>query len=198
MKKQLLSSVAAAAIILGGAYGISEFRSGTADAAATVQQSQSKTLIGVAKAEEIALKSAPGQVESIELEKKLSSTYYDIDIQQKNQEVDVRVDAYTGKVVSVRKEADNDDDDYSYTSAGAASDAKLITAAKAAAAANAAIKGKVTDVDLDRDDGTAVYEVEIRNGRISTEVGVDAYTGKVLYTDVDSGDDDDDNDGYDN
>lgn len=192
MKKQLLSSVAAAAIILGGAYGISEFRSGTADAAATVQQSQSKALIGVAKAEEIALKSAPGQVESIELEKKLSGTYYDIDIQQKNQEVDVRVDAYTGKVVSVRKEADNDDDD-NYTSAGAASDAKLITAAKAAAAANAAVKGKVTDLDLDLDDGTAVYEVEIRNGRTSTEVGVDAYTGKVLYTDVDT----DDDDGYD-
>ncbi|AIQ45113.1 hypothetical protein R70723_03805 [Paenibacillus sp. FSL R7-0273] len=197
MKKQLLSSVAAAAIILGGAYGINEVRSGTAAAAPAVQQSQSKTLIGIAKAEEIALKAAPGQVESIDLEKKLSGTYYDIDIQQKNQEVDVRVDAYTGKVVSVRKEADNDDDDYNYTSAGAASEAKLITAAKAAAAANAAVKGKVTDVDLDRDDGTAVYEVEIRNGRTSTEVGVDAYTGKVLYTDVDSDDDDDDNDGYD-
>ncbi|CAM4517530.1 PepSY domain-containing protein [Paenibacillus typhae] len=195
MKKQLLSSVAAAAIILGGTYGINEIRSGTAEAASAVQQTQSKTLIGVAKAEEIALKAAPGQVESIDLEKKLSGTYYDIDIQQKNQEIDVRVDAYTGKVLSVRKETDNNDDDDHYTSSSAASGAALITAAKAAEAATAKVAGKVTDVDLDRDDGTAVYEVEIRNGRTSTEVGVDAYTGKVLYTDVDS--DDDDNDGYD-
>ncbi|KUP25681.1 PepSY domain-containing protein [Paenibacillus sp. DMB5] len=194
MKKQLLSSVAAAAIILGGAYGIIEIRSGTAEAASAVQPTQSKALIGVAKAEEIALKEAPGQVESIDLEKKLSGTYYDIDIQQKNQEIDVRVDAYTGKVLSVRKETGNDDDDDHYTST--ASGAALITAAKAAEAATAKVAGKVTDVDLDRDDETAVYEVEIRNGRTSTEVGVDAYTGKVLYTDVDS-DDDDDNDGYD-
>ncbi|MBY0014661.1 PepSY domain-containing protein [Paenibacillus typhae] len=195
MKKQLISSVAAAAIILGGAYGINEIRSGTAEAAPAVQQTQSKTLIGVAKAEEIALKAAPGQVESIDLEKKLSGTYYDIDIQQKNQEIDVRVDAYSGKVLSVRKETDNDDDDDHYNST--ASGAVLITAAKAAEAATAKVAGKVTDVDLDRDDGTAVYEVEIRNGRTSTEVGIDAYTGKVLYTDVDSDDDDDDNDGYD-
>lgn len=195
MKKQLLSSIAAAAIILGGAYGINEIRSGTAEAASAVQQTQSKTLIGVAKAEEIALKAAPGQVESIDLEKKLSGTYYEIDIQQKKQEIDVRVDAYSGKVLSVRKETDNDNDDDHYTSS--ASGATLITAAKAAEAATAKVAGKVTDVDLDRDDGTAVYEVEIRNGRTSTEVGVDAYTGKVLYTDVDSDDDDDDNDGYD-
>ncbi|MNB85906.1 Peptidase propeptide and YPEB domain protein [compost metagenome] len=198
MKKQLLSSVAAAAIILGGTYGINEIRSGTAAAAPAVQQSQSKTLIGIAKAEAIALKSAPGQVESIDLEKKLSGTYYEVDIRQTNKEVDVRVDAYTGKVLSVRQDTDNDDDydddNYLSDAAASASGTQLITAAKASEAALAAVKGKVTDVDLDRDNGTAVYEVEIRNGRISTEVGVDAYTGKVLYKDVDS---DDDNDGYD-
>lgn len=53
------------------------------------------------------------------------------------------------------------------------------------------MKGTVTDIDLDRDRGTAVYEVEIKNGRVSTEVGVDAYTAKIVYTDVDSDDDDD-------
>jgi uncharacterized membrane protein YkoI len=89
----------------------------------------------------------------------------------------------------VRKEADNDDD--SYTAANTASSGTLITAGKAAEAAAASVKGNVTDIDLDRDNGSAIYEVEIRNGRISTEVGVDAYTGRVLYKDVDSDDDED-------
>lgn len=186
--KKIWSSIAAAALILGGAYGIGEVQGGsTAEAAPTVK-SQGKTLIGAAKAEAIALKAAPGQVESIELDKKGSSTYYDIEIQQTRQEMDVRVDAYTGKVLSVRKDADDDDDRYAEAPA---SGGKLITAGRAAEAAQAAVKGTVTDIDLDRERGTAVYEVEIRNGQIKTEVGVDAYTAKIVYTDVDSDDDDD-------
>ncbi|WP_047014135.1 PepSY domain-containing protein [Paenibacillus sp. IHB B 3415] len=188
MKKKVWSSIAAAALILGGAYGIGEVKGGTAAAAASVQ-SQSKTLIGVSKAEEIALKAAPGQVESIDLEKKLSGTYYDVEIRQTKQEMDVRVDAYTGKVISVRKETDDDDDNYEV--AATAPSGTLITAAKAAEVASASVKGTVAEIDFDRDNGGAVYEVEIRNGRVSTEVGVDAYTAKIVYTDVDSDDDDD-------
>lgn len=190
MKKKLWSSIAAAALILGGAYGIGEVKGGTAAAAASVQ-SQSKTLIGVSKAEEIALKAAPGQIESIDLEKKLSGTYYDVEIRQTKQEMDVRVDAYTGKVISVRKETDDDDDDDNYAVAATAPSGTLITAAKAAEVAAASVKGTVAEIDFDRDNGGAVYEVEIRNGRVSTEVGVDAYTAKIVYTDVDSDDDDD-------
>ncbi|WP_405107307.1 PepSY domain-containing protein [Paenibacillus sp. FSL K6-1217] len=158
----------------------------TAEAAASVK-SQSKTLIGVSKAEQIALKAAPGQVENIELEKKASGTYYDIEIQQTKQEMDVRVDAYTGKVISVRKDSDDDD---SYKAAPAPG-GKMITAGKAAEVAQAAVKGTVTEIDLDGDHGGAVYEVEIRNGQVKTEIGVDAYTAKVVYTDTDSDDDDD-------
>ncbi|MEK3674017.1 PepSY domain-containing protein [Paenibacillus sp. FSL R10-2771] len=189
MKKKVWSSIAAAALILGGAYGIGEVKGGTAAAAASVQ-SQSKTLIGVSKAEEIALKAAPGQVESIDLDKKLSGTYYDVEIRQTKQEMDVRVDAYTGKVISVRKETDDDDDD-NYEVAATAPSGTLITAAKAAEVASASVKGTVAEIDFDRDNSGAVYEVEIRNGRVSTEVGVDAYTAKIVYTDVDSDDDDD-------
>jgi uncharacterized membrane protein YkoI len=191
MKKKLWSSMMAAALILGGAYGIGEVKGGTAEAAAAASvQSQSKTLIGVSQAEELALKAAPGQVEGIDLEKKISGTYYEVEIQQTNQEMDVRVDAYTGKVLSVRKETDNDDDD-NYAAAATAPSGMLISAAKATEIAAASVKGTVTEIDLDRDNGGAVYEVEIRNGRSSTEIGVDAYTAKIVYTDVDSDDDED-------
>ncbi|NQX47575.1 PepSY domain-containing protein [Paenibacillus tritici] len=188
MNKKIWSSMAAAALILGGAYGIGEVRGGTAEAAAAVQ-SQSKTLIGISKAEQIALKAAPGQVENIDLEKKAGSMYYDIEIQQTKQETEVRVDAYTGKVISVRKDADDDRDDNN--TAATAPSGKMITAARAAEVAAASVKGTVAEIDLDRDHGGAVYEVEIRNGQVSTEVGVDAYTAKIVYTDVDSEGDDD-------
>ncbi|WNS41424.1 PepSY domain-containing protein [Paenibacillus sp. MMS20-IR301] len=201
MKMKLWSTVTAAAVLLGGAYGISGVQNadaaggagaGTGSAASTASTSQGKTLIGAGKAEAYALKAAPGRVVSIDLEKKLSGTYYEVEIRSGNKEIDVRVEAYSGKILSVRKETDDDDDDDHYSSSTAASqNGTLISAAKAAEAAAASVKGTVTEVDLDRDDGSVIYEVKIRNGKVSTEVGVDAYTAKILYTDVDSDDDDD-------
>ncbi|WP_052091811.1 PepSY domain-containing protein [Paenibacillus sp. FSL H7-0357] len=188
MKMKLWSSVAAAAILFGGAYSISEVQG--ASAGSTASQSQSKTLIGVDKAEAYALKSAQGRVESIDLKERISGSYYEVEIRHNNQEIDVRVDAYTGKILSVRKETDDDDDDDNYAAATSQS-GTMISAAKAAEAASASAKGTVTEIDLDGDNGSFVYEVEIRNGKVTTEVGVDAYTAKVLYTDVDSDDDED-------
>ncbi|WP_438496772.1 PepSY domain-containing protein [Paenibacillus sp. IHBB 3054] len=187
MKMKLWSSVAAAAILFGGAYSINEVQG--ASAGSTASESQSKTLIGVDKAEAYALKSAQGRVESIDLKERISGSYYEVEIRYNHQEIDVRVDAYTGKILSVRKETDDDDDD-NYAAATSQS-GTMISAAKAAEAASASAKGTVTEIDLDGDNGSFVYEVEIRNGKVTTEVGVDAYTAKVLYTDVDSDDDDD-------
>ncbi|QQZ63356.1 PepSY domain-containing protein [Paenibacillus sonchi] len=182
MKKKLWSSIAAAAILLGGAYSISEVQAASAGNSASA--GTSKTLIGISKAEQAALKAAPGRVESIDLEKKPSGAYYEVDIQQQNKEIDVRVDAYTGSIISVREEAD-DDDDGDIQPADAAESKAVISAAQAAEAASAAAKGKVVEIDLDQNKGSLVYEVEVRNGKVTTEVGVDAYTAKVLYTDED-------------
>ncbi|WP_342438416.1 PepSY domain-containing protein [Paenibacillus sp. FSL L8-0436] len=190
MKMKLWSSVAAAAILFGGAYSISEVQG--ASAGSTASQSQSKTLIGVDKAEAYALKSAQGRIESIDLKERISGSYYEVEIRHNHQEIDVRVDAYTGKILSVRKETDDDDDDDDDNYAAATSQSgTMISAAKAAEAASASAKGTVTEINLDGDNGSFVYEVEIRNGKVTTEVEVDAYTAKVLYTDVDSDDDED-------
>jgi uncharacterized membrane protein YkoI len=184
-------SVAAAAIILGGAYGINEVQGASAGTGTGTAQSQSKTLIGMEKAEALALKSAEGRVKSIDLKQRFSGTFYEVEIRKANQEIDVHVDAYTGKILSVRKEKDDDDDYNEYAAADNSKGSKMISAAKAAEAAAASVQGEVAEVDLDGDDGRYVYEVEVRNGRTKTEVGVDAYTAKVLYTDVDSEDDND-------
>lgn len=200
MKIKLWSSVAAAAILLGGAYGISEVQGAaggnsvlpsptTSSSPSTSTDTSTKTLIGFDKAEEAALQAAQGWVKSIDLKQKNSGTYYKVELRQSNQEIDVRVDAYTGKILSVRKEKEDDDDDDAAAYA-AASGKTLIGAAKAATAATASVKGNVTEIDLDEDDGRFIYEVEIKDGRQKTEVGVDAFTGEVLYIDKDEDDDD--------
>lgn len=185
MNKKLMGSIAAIAIFLGGAYGISEVQGAAAQTSAVVQ-SQGKTLIGMGKAEELALKSEQGRVVNIELEKKFSGLYYDVEIRDNNQEIEVRLDAYTGKIVRVSKETD--DDDFDVPAQGDV----MISAAKAAEVAAASVKGKVTEVDLDHDNGSFVYEVEIKDGKTVTEVGVDAQTAKIVSKDVDFDDDDDD------
>lgn len=52
--------------------------------------------------------------------------------------------------------------------------------------------GKVEDVELDKDDGRLIYEIEIESSRGEAEIEIDAYTGKVLVVDIDLEDDDDD------
>lgn len=185
IEKKIWGSLAAAVILLGGGYGISEVQGAAAGSTGSV--SQSKTLIGVAKAEANALKEAQGVVVSVELEKKFSGTYYDVEIRKSNQEIDVRVDAYNGKIVKVRKETDNHDDDFSK----AKQNGTIISAGKAASVAAASVKGNFDELDLDEDDGILFYEVKFRNGNTETEVGVDAYSAKIVYTDVDHDDDED-------
>lgn len=64
-------------------------------------------------------------------------------------------------------------------------------------AINIALKqfsGNVEEVDLDKDDGRLIYEIEIKSSRGDAEIEIDAYTGKVLVVDIDLDDDDNDDD----
>ena len=58
--------------------------------------------------------------------------------------------------------------------------ARLISQAQARKAALARIGGRVTDIDLDRDDGRPHYDVEIVKNGQEYKVVVDARTGRVI------------------
>lgn len=61
--------------------------------------------IGMTKARAIALKQAPGKVESGEFEKENGKYIYSFDIRNKKGTIsEVQVEAYTGKIVSVKEE----------------------------------------------------------------------------------------------
>ena len=50
--------------------------------------------------------------------------------------------------------------------------------------------GKVTDVELDKDDNRLVYEIEIRNGKMEYDFEIDAQTGAIIKYEEDLDDDD--------
>lgn len=56
------------------------------------------------------------------------------------------------------------------------------------------VGGKVTDIELDREKSGDVYEVEVQSKGIEYDLDIDAQTGKVLRTEKDHMDNDDQDD----
>ena len=75
---------------------------------------------------------------------------------------------------------DGHDDDHPHAMHEHKAQAGLISQAQARKAALARINGRVTDIDLDRDDGRPHYDVEIVKNGQEYKVVVDARTGRVI------------------
>lgn len=191
MKKKGWIAALAASVVLGGAIGVNAVQASSGNAEQT---------IGASKAGRLALAAAPGTIDEIELERKNGKLVYEVDIDQGRDDVDVWIDAYSGKVLAVK----GDDDYRSHTEEAAQTGSRQgVTAAEKAKATIGAAKakqialqevgGKVVEVDLDRDDGVLKYEIELRTADGEAEVDIHAYTGQVLKVELDH----DDDDGYD-
>ncbi len=67
----------------------------------------------------------------------------------------------------------------------------LLSIEEAKAIAVKSVGGKVMDIELDRDKSGDVYEVEVQSKGIEYDLDIDAQTGKVLRTEKDDMDNDD-------
>ncbi|MEI2282915.1 PepSY domain-containing protein [Paenibacillus polysaccharolyticus] len=212
--KLWIGSLSAAVLLGGSAVAASGNMNGqpapqiqsetTQSAPASVTQSTSANqnntgkLLTVSQAKSIALKAVEGKVDDVDLERRNGQTFYEVEIDRKGKpDVTVRLDAYTGKVLAVVNDDDyDDDDDYRDNGTGNSSSASASNQVKltVAQASNIALKqvtgGKVTKVELDRDNGRYVYEIELRTAQGEADVDIDANTGKVLSFDQDFDDED--------
>ncbi|MGV2787705.1 peptidase M4, partial [Clostridium perfringens] len=116
MKKKIWwAGALSVAIAASGVYGYNAVQaagSGQTTAAGTqAAAKQQQQLIGMEKAEQLALAAASGKVESMDIDRKKGKLVYDVEIQQNNRDVDVWIDAYTGKSLGVRVDRNEDDDD---------------------------------------------------------------------------------------
>lgn len=206
-KHKLWIGSLSAAVLLGGsavaASGNVNGQSVQTTPASTTQsvtQNQNSTgkMLNASQAKALALKAADGKVDDVDLERRNGQTFYEVEIDRKGKnDVVVRLDAYTGKILAVVDDEDyDDDDDYQGSATGNTSNNSATKQVKltASQASNIALKqvtgGKVTKVELDHDDGRYVYEIELRTAQGEADVDIDANTGKVLSFDQDFDDQD--------
>lgn len=193
MKKVVVGTVASA-VILGGAIGAGAMTDGFQNfRSVNPAPSEPSELISVEEAKGKALAEYEGVVESIELEKKRDGYVYDIDVDNGDMDYDLDMDAANGEILRVDEERDDDDDDNDNTSSSdsngtaANTNEDYISQEEAIEIALAEVEGTLESVELDDDDGRAVYEVEINTGAgdDDAEFDIDAVTGEILEMDVD-------------
>ncbi len=157
----------------------------------------SQSYIGEAKAKRTALDHA-GVAESstsgmrVKLERENGRMVYDVSFNSGAYEYDYEIDAYSAAVYKSDKEYD---DDYRQSTGGSSGSGNNNTAsgssqsyigeakAKQAAFNHAGVSSSNAydvEVDLDRDDGVAVYEISFKSGGYEYDYEINAYTAAVL------------------
>lgn len=198
MKKLFIGLTISAAVFGGFALA----QSMTPGSAAN-QEAASKKLITAQEAKDIALKEVNGTITESDYDGDDKRPHYEFEIQSNKEEVNIEVDAETGKATITERETikaaavnekvqDTDDEDdraavtqtteKATAAAPKAAAKEVITKAEAINIAKTVAKGTVTKVELDNDDDdqSQKYELEFKDGHVEYDVEVDAYTGKVL------------------
>lgn len=182
MNKKFAVISLAGAVLLGGAVA-----AGAADTngkgSTGSKKEAAQDMITVEEAKKIALSEAEGRVESIELERANGKQYYEIDIENGKEDVDIKVHALDGEVISINKERNDDDDDDQ--SEKEVNRENVISEQKAIEIAEKEVNGTMKEIEIDEDDGQILYEVELQTNKGEADVDIDAETGKVLKVELD-------------
>jgi uncharacterized membrane protein YkoI len=127
---------------------------------------------------------ASSRVVGIGLDREQGAVVWDVDVVTSDAKREVLVDAKTGTVLANRVDDDDSDD--------VAEERRLLDTAKvdhAAAIQSASAEvpqGRVVDLDLDEDDGTVEWDVEIiAPAQAKHELTIDAVTGDVTKHETD-------------
>jgi|SRR3954453_20720909 uncharacterized membrane protein YkoI len=189
--KKVIIPALAATIVAGGGFSIANaanLQDKPAQAQEANEDQSQANLVKQAKiSEEAATKTAlekvPGTVNEVELEDEDGTIVYGFEIVSKDgSQQEVKIDAQTGKVVKV--EADNVEENDAQDQAQLAKQAK-ITEEAATKTALEKVPGTVHAVELEDENGTIVYDVEINSTDGSKQsVKVDAQTGKVVKVEL--------------
>lgn len=182
MNKKFAVISLAGALLLGGAVA-----AGAADknekGSTGSKTEAAQDLITVEEAKKIALSEAEGRVESIELERVKGKQYYEIDIDNGEEDFDIKINALDGKVISINKERDDDDDNDQ--SEKEINGENIISEQKAIEIAEKEVNGMMKEIEIDEDDGQILYEVELQTNKGEADVDIDAETGKVVKVELD-------------
>lgn len=209
MNKKILVPVLAITVIAGGVGGSilnspvsAEIPNNNSKTEVSEDQDQNQlakeATISEKEAISAALKEVPGKATETELSNENGTLVYSVEVvDEKGAKQEVGIDAKNGKLLKV--EADNEDEGEEGTKEedddGEVSDKKeqqqlekqaTVTKEESIAIATKEVKGKVTGTELEDENGTVVYSVEITDDQgKKQEVNIDAKTGKVLKAELD-------------
>lgn len=151
--------------------------------------------IGKDKAMDIAVaefgKASTAEILHSEVDPELdeSPAHYEVEITGRNgEEIEYKIDAYSGAVIEAKREAADDDE---ASEAQPAKPAQPGTAqdighakAKSIALNHAGVDANTVydmNIQLDVEDGTIIYEVEFKSGHREYDYEIDAATGAILH-----------------
>ncbi|MCR6105257.1 PepSY domain-containing protein [Salipaludibacillus agaradhaerens] len=130
-----------------------------------------------------------GKIDDIELEKKEGRYVYEIDVDYRDEDGDIYIDAETGEVLKIEDdlaifldhvEATSELESYDKPHA----DGERISYEKAKKIALDYVgQGYVDDIELEVEKGMLLFEVEVESNNGDVDVYIDAYTGDVAHVD---------------
>lgn len=173
-----------------------ESKKSTASNKQSASNQASGEYIGKSKALSVALehagvnKSAVKEYE-VELDRDDNKAVYDIEFKTSEAEYDYEVDAYSGKVLkfeSENKGSKNTSKSNVTPKPNISQDYISKTKAKEIAFKHASVdeaKVKGLEIELDKDDGRAIYEIDFNVGNTEYDYEVDAVTGDILKSEAD-------------
>ena len=157
-----------------------------ADGVASSGQVSDKKYIGEEKAREIALAKVPGgRVVKAEYDMEDGRIVYEVEVLLNGVEHDFDIDALTGDVLKWDQELDEDDDKNNGQQGTVTTPTTAVIGLDRAKeiAQGRLPGGRITELELDEDDGRMIYEGEIETNTTEVEFEIDAYTGEVLKWD---------------
>lgn len=145
------------------------------------------TEISADRAKEIALaKTGGGTVTKCKLEYEHGRKVYEIKIVSQNTSYELDVCVTNSQIYDYEQETVNDTHDNKQADSATNSSSTKITAERAKEIALAKTGGgTVIKCEFDYDDGRAVYEIEIRNGRTEYEMNIGAEDGSIFDFEMD-------------
>ncbi|USK35270.1 PepSY domain-containing protein [Bacillus sp. F19] len=140
----------------------------------TDSEKEEKPAISEAEAKKLAEETYRGNVQALTLQRKI----YSITVLTKTEQIKLEMNADSGKITSEDKSSIEKNTQH-----------VKLTEEQAKKIALAEVNGKIEDIDLDEEDDSVFYEVEIESGQQEATIQIDAFTGKVLSVAIENEED---------
>lgn len=162
-----------AGVITAGGVALASDGSGTptSDSAESTEAS-ANDMITLQEAKEIALQEADGLVKEVQLDTDDGMYYYEVEIHNGTYEYEIEVDALTGEIIDIEKDADHKNIG-KYGNILSMDEAIRI-------AQEEALQAFFVEVELDEDDGRLMYDIDMRDDEFKYEFDIDATTGEIV------------------